>query len=333
MANLDMALVKNKLSAVRDRPSDEPVPCPESPSLASTSSDALQYHTAVYQTPVTEEEQARRAEARERTLSFFWGDKATRNARDEKLIQERKELQTLGMLGWGVSDEYKTESSKLAMRRTAEDRSRFATVNAGGMVWTENQQRVVELGRLKEDYDKLAQSLSIFLAGDVEAGGEDVLQYRLRNLKALLESYTSRWDETSKRLRETSTRLSEAAKNNKISRAQHPVKDGMEGRGQIQKRQSSTGGRAKRPSRTSGIEHPSIEGTPRMSLRSRRTVKDTPKTASTSATGQTIPSKPSQGVTRNRRAASSARPQGISKAKPATTTRNRGAIKQQSYKT
>jgi hypothetical protein len=67
------------------RPTEDPTSA--SPSLASTSSEALQYHSAVYRKPHTEE-QARRDEESEYFRTLFWGDVPTRRAREEQFEQE-----------------------------------------------------------------------------------------------------------------------------------------------------------------------------------------------------------------------------------------------------
>lgn len=152
MVDFNINLLESKLNAVRDRPSEDLISCPASPSLASTSSEALQYHSAVYRKPFTVEEQAQRDEERERTLTLFWGDEPTRRTQEEQSRRERDALQNLAMRGWGMCEAYETESSRLVSHRAAEDSSRNISVEGHTAVWTEIDQRALEFGRLKEDY-------------------------------------------------------------------------------------------------------------------------------------------------------------------------------------
>lgn len=91
--DLDINALESKLSAVLDRPVEDPISRSASPSLASTSSEARQYHLAVYRKPPTEEELARRDEERERFRTLFWGDESTRTAREIHFEREREALQ------------------------------------------------------------------------------------------------------------------------------------------------------------------------------------------------------------------------------------------------
>ena len=97
--DLDINALESKLNAVWDRSSKDPISRRTSPSLASTSSEALQYSSAVYREPLTEDEGARRDEKSERLLAEFWGDEPTRRAQEERFEREQKALQDLAMHG------------------------------------------------------------------------------------------------------------------------------------------------------------------------------------------------------------------------------------------
>ncbi len=215
--DLDIKVLESRLNAVRDRPSEDPISRPASPSLASTSSEALQHHSAVYRKPPTEEEQAQRDEERERTLILFWGDEPTRRRQEEQSRREREALQHLAMRGWGTCEAYEKESSRLAAHRAAEDGSRNISAEEYTPTGTENDQRALELERQKEDYLQLAEKLSVFLDGDAESESEEVFRYRLRNLKTLLRLYDSRWHESFRRLEEDADKRKQ--------RIQHPTEN------------------------------------------------------------------------------------------------------------
>ena len=217
--DLDINALRSTLNAVLDRPSEDPISRPASPSLASTSSEALQYHSAVYRKPLTEEEQTRRNEKSERLRTLFWGDKQTRRAGDEQFERERKALQNLGMRGWGTCEAYEKDASRLAAHRTAEDGSRNISAEGYAPTWTENDQRVLEFQRQKEDYVQLAEILSVFLVGDEECESEQVLRYRLRNLKTLLRLYDSQLHESFRRVQEDADKRKQ--------RIQSPTENGV----------------------------------------------------------------------------------------------------------
>ncbi|RMD41575.1 hypothetical protein DV735_g3547, partial [Chaetothyriales sp. CBS 134920] len=180
--DLDVNVLEGKLNAILDRPAEEPISRPASPSIASTSSEALQYHSAVYRKPETEEERAQRDQESEYLRSLTWGDEPTRRAREEEFKQERAALGNLALRGWGMCEEYEQEIIRLAALRTAED--------------------ALEYQRQEEDYLQVTDKLSIFLTGDEESESERVLRYRLRHLKTLLQLYDSQWHRSFIRLRE-----------------------------------------------------------------------------------------------------------------------------------
>jgi len=217
--DLDTNALESKLNAVLDRSAEAPTSRSASPSLASTSSEALQYHSAVYQKPPTAEEQARRDEESERLRTLYWGDESTRRACEEQLERERVALQNLAMRGWGTCEAYEKEALRLATHRTAEDVARNISAEGYAPIWTENDQRALEFQRQKEDYLQLAERLSIFLTGDEESESEKILCYRLRNLKTLLRLYDSQWHDSFRRLREDT--------NKRKQRIQEPTVNGV----------------------------------------------------------------------------------------------------------
>jgi hypothetical protein len=187
--DLDINALESKLNAVWDRSSKDPIS--RRASLSLSTSKALQYSSAVYQEPLTEDEGARRDEKSERLLTEFWGNEPTRRAQEERFERKQKALQDLAMHGWGMCEMYEGEASELAKRRAAEDSSRNISAVGYAPTWTENDQRALEFQRQQEDYVLLAERLSVFLAGDEESGDVKVLRYGLRNLKGLLRIYDS----------------------------------------------------------------------------------------------------------------------------------------------
>ncbi|MCJ1406304.1 hypothetical protein MMC19_000369 [Ptychographa xylographoides] len=200
--DLDINALGSKLNAVLDRPTEDRTSRSASPSLASTSSEALQYHQAVYRKPLTAEEQARRDEESEYWRTSTWGNEPTRRARQEQFEREHETLKLLGMRGWGMCEGYEGEVLTLTALRTAEDDTRNMLAEGYILTWTGTDQQALEFERQKEDYLQLADKLSIFLAGDVESESEVVLRYRLQNIKNLLQIYKSQWQECFGRLRE-----------------------------------------------------------------------------------------------------------------------------------
>ncbi|RDL35670.1 uncharacterized protein BP5553_06282 [Venustampulla echinocandica] len=205
--DLDIKALDGKLNAVLDMPAkdpDHPVSRSASTSsLASTSSEALNYHSMLVHAreSLTEEEQARRAEIEHLRQQLLDNDPERRVMREQR-EREEEAIKTLAMCAWVTCPAYESEASRLTIRRAAEDSSRNISGEGGTPIWAENDQRSLELQRQKEDYLQVARSLSIFLAGDEESECEGVLRYRLRNVKTLLRRYKSQWHKSNSRLRQ-----------------------------------------------------------------------------------------------------------------------------------
>ena len=199
-----MNALGSKLNAVleRERHTEDPTSCPASPSLASTSSEALQYHPAVYRKPPTQEDQTQRDEKCEYMRSLWWGDEKTRRSREEQFKKEDEALRNLAMCSWRLCEGYEEEASRLMALRAVEDRSRNNSAEIHNPAWKEDDQLALEFQRQTEDYLTLTQTLSIFLNGDEESENKEVLRYRLKNLKTLLRLYDSQWHESLRRLEE-----------------------------------------------------------------------------------------------------------------------------------
>ena len=348
--DLDMNALESKLNAVLDRPIRDFPSRPASPSLASTSSEALQYHSAVYRKPPTEEERAQRDEENEYSRTLLWGDEATRRARQKQFEQEHKALESLAMNGWGMCEGYEKETLRLAALRTAEDGSRDNSAEGYTPTWTEADQRALEFQRQKEDYLQCADKLSIFLTGDEESESEKVLRYRLRNLKTLLQLYDSQWHESFSRLREDADKRKQRTQDPaKIEFDDHDSKvlktfhNTLSAREQVDrplgnespclvdspKASKAAGnkrmGHRRRPNISADAAEPPpslVGGTSRRSQWIRATVpsiaEDPTVTASANLAKRVLRQRPGRNVAATER---SAKPQGVSKRQRAKTTR------------
>jgi hypothetical protein len=355
--DLDINALGRKLNAALDRPTEDHTSRPaSSPSPASTSSEALQYHSAVYRKPPTEEEQARRDEESEYLRTLFWGDEPTRRAREEQFEREREALKSLAMRGWGMCEGYEKESFRLAALRTAEDGSRNISAEGYTPAWTENDQRALEFQRQKEDYLQLADKLLIFLTGDEESESEKVLRYRLRNLKTLLRLYDSQWHESFRRLREDADKrkqrtqdLTEIEVNDHDAEMQGTFHNTLSSREQVDRpvanespglvdslKASKAAGNKRmgprgRPNISVDAAEPQpspVGGTSRRSRRIRPPVpsiaEDPIVTASANPSKRVLRQRPGSNVANNVAAiGSSAKPQGVSKRQRAKTTRRK----------
>jgi len=363
--DLDINALESKLNAAWDRSSKDPISRRASPSLASTSSEALQYSSVVYQEPLTEDERTRRDEKSERLLTEFWGDEPTRRAQEERFEREQKALQDLAMHGWGMCEMYEGEASGLAKSRAAEDSSRNISAEGYAPTWTENDQRALEFQRQKEDYVLLAKRLSVFLDGDEESEDVKVLRYRLRSLKGLLRIYDSQCHESFRRLQEDVDKRKQRIRNSTEngvsdhnSEEQGTCHNALSGRDQknrpvaneslcpvgSSKISKASGGKLRPRQRpnisqeapssglplSSGVDaaepQPSPDRvTPRRSKRIKPPVPSVAKDPDPSK--RAVRSKPEQNVASNLTTRSSAKPQGISKRKPAKTTRGKARKK------
>ncbi|EHL02870.1 hypothetical protein GLAREA_04158 [Glarea lozoyensis ATCC 20868] len=213
--DLDLDVLGRKLNAVLDTPNEHPISrhASPTPSLASTSSEALQYHQAVYREPISEEERARRKEASDRASTITFGDAAARAAREKQELERYDARKRLGMRGWGASNGFEEETSKLTALRKAEDSSRSISAGAFTPAWTQSDQLALECQRQQEDYRKFANVSSIFLTGteDFDDDDDEILRYRLRNLTSLLRVYDSLWQESQNRLQEPTDKKQQSA--------------------------------------------------------------------------------------------------------------------------
>jgi hypothetical protein len=190
----------------------------KSPSLASTSSGAFQYHQSVYREPPTEEEQAREDEEYERYQTWAWGERVTQ----EQEQQRNKARERLGLLGWCACDGYKEETSKLTALRNTEDGLRSASAEAFTSSWSENNQQALECQRQQEDHRQFAKVSSIFLTGDEDFEDARTLRYRLKNLTNLLEVYDSQWQESIGRLQKYAKQSEQSAQEMMENEANDP---------------------------------------------------------------------------------------------------------------
>ncbi|RMZ79396.1 hypothetical protein DV738_g3363, partial [Chaetothyriales sp. CBS 135597] len=351
--DLDLNVLEGKLNAILDRPTEDPAGDPASrhasPSLASTSSEALQFNPAVYRKPAAEEDQAKTEQESEYLRTLFWGDEPTRRARDERFAEEDEALQNLAIHGWGICEGYERETLRLAVLRKAEDGSRDISAEGYTSPWTETDQRALEFQRQKEDYLQVADKLSIFLAGDEESESEKVLRYRLRNLKTLLQLYDSQWHESFGRLREDAHRRKQRTQDpaeikadghgSKVQTSLNNQPVGNESPALVDSPKGSkpAGSTRKGPRRRPNISADAAEPQPLpvggTTRRSRRTqpppvasISEAPVLAASeeSPLKRVLRQRPGRNVAINdAAAASSAKPQGVSKRPPAKTTRRK----------
>jgi hypothetical protein len=91
--DLVMNVLESKLNAVLDMPTEDFTSRPTSPSLASTSSEALQFHLAVYRKPLIEEHHVWGGKESEYLPTLFWGDEPTQRVREEQFEEEREAVE------------------------------------------------------------------------------------------------------------------------------------------------------------------------------------------------------------------------------------------------
>lgn len=204
---MEFNTLAGKLANLRERGSEDTISRPVS--LASTSSAAF-YFADELRTATGRTDKITHDDALEDRLQRYWATKGPRQERvwrdqEAEAMNEAKARKDYELFPRGPCDAYAQEAASLSQRRAEEDLTGdHLSRPARPIPWAEYNRFAVEHQRREEDDHQMKERLSVWIPNEVEVETEikEVLQIRLRHLKALMSVYVSQLEASSKRFQE-----------------------------------------------------------------------------------------------------------------------------------